>query len=208
MHALSSCFVLGYHGCSLDTAHKLVLREEKFRPSSNDYDWLGSGIYFWLEDPRRACEWACSNMRNQQDKPAVVGAVIDLGICLDLTTRSGIESIRTAYETLKMLMPSGRKLPVNSKASPNDGDRLIRRLDCAVINMTCDLIEKRGGRVDTVKGVFLEGEPAYGGTEIRQKTHTQIAVRNPECIRGIFIPPVSDFGEDVAEKFPCAAGSI
>ncbi len=51
MHRLSTSFVLGYHGCEAAVAEKL-LAGEPFKASSNDYDWLGPGIYFWK--PTRA----------------------------------------------------------------------------------------------------------------------------------------------------------
>lgn len=43
--------MLGYHGCSAETAEK-VLKGEKFEISRNPYDWLGEGIYFWEANPR------------------------------------------------------------------------------------------------------------------------------------------------------------
>lgn len=52
MHALSASFILGYHGCDEAVAEK-VLAGEDFKPSDNDYDWLGSGIYFWEANPQR-----------------------------------------------------------------------------------------------------------------------------------------------------------
>jgi hypothetical protein len=191
MHDLASCFVLGYHGCSWQVARRLLLRQDVFRRSENDYDWLGHGIYFWLENPKRACEWAKRQIasRDQGGRPAVVGAVIDLGNCLDLTTEAGIEAIQAGYEALRAIHArQGLPLPENASAGPNDQDRLIRRLDCAVINMTCKLLESEGMPVDTVKGMFTEGGPAYEGGGIMRHTHTQIAVRNPACIRGIFLP--------------------
>lgn len=39
---------------------------------------------------------------------------------------------------------------------------------------------------DTVKGVFVEGEQAYPGSGFSDKTHIQIAVRNPKMIKGVF----------------------
>lgn len=38
--------VIAYHGCDVETAERL-LSGEPFKPSQNDYDWLGEGIYFW-----------------------------------------------------------------------------------------------------------------------------------------------------------------
>lgn len=49
--------VIGYHGCTKAFARKLMLEEaaiEGWRPSENDWDWLGHGIYFWEHSPARA----------------------------------------------------------------------------------------------------------------------------------------------------------
>ena len=159
---------------------------------------MGHGIYFWLENPRCACEWARRRAQHQEDFiPAVVGAVINLGNCLDLTTSAGIESVKLGYLALKGdYAECGAPLPKNSWAHEQDGDRLIRRLDCAVINKTCKLLEKNGTPVDTVKGIFTEGDWAFPGACIHERTHTQICVRNPECILGVFYPRREALGED------------
>jgi hypothetical protein len=53
-------------------------------------DWLGTGIYFWENSARRALDWAKfakehpKFTRTQVRHPFVVGAIIDLGNCLDL----------------------------------------------------------------------------------------------------------------------------
>ena len=81
MHRLSSCFVLGYHGCDTDVGEQL-LAGEAFQPSDNDYDWLGPGIYVWEANPRRGLEFATEAMRRRGSgisQPFVIGAVIDLG---------------------------------------------------------------------------------------------------------------------------------
>ena len=49
--------VIAYHGCHSDTADR-VLAGEPFVLSSNPYDWLGTGIYFWEYGPDRAWDWA------------------------------------------------------------------------------------------------------------------------------------------------------
>ncbi len=41
---------------------------------------------------------------------------------------------------------------------------------------------------DPVRGVFTEGKSAYSGAGIFKKTHTQICIRNPNCINGFFLP--------------------
>ena len=59
-----------------------------FQPSDNDYDWLGPGIYFWEANPQRGFEFAREDSKRKGStvsKPFVIGAVIELGLCLDLT---------------------------------------------------------------------------------------------------------------------------
>ena len=38
---------LGFHGCEKQLAMEILLQKKDFHQSTNDYDWLGSGIYFW-----------------------------------------------------------------------------------------------------------------------------------------------------------------
>ena len=176
---------LYYHGCEAEVGES-VLAGEAMKPSERPYDWLGSGIYFWENDPLRALEWA----RSKADvaDPFIIGAVVALGKCLDLTTRESHKNLENAYESLmEASQESGLELPVNKKANPNDDDYLMRYLDRAVINHLHKLNETEG-RVsyDTVRGLFPEGDPVYPGALFRDKTHVQIAVRNPECILGVF----------------------
>jgi hypothetical protein len=103
MHELSSSFVLGYHGCDQEVAEQL-LNNIPFLPSHNDYDWLGSGIYFWEANPQRGLEFANELADRSPEfikNPTVVGAVLDLGYCLDLTTSSGLRA------KFPLLCPSG-----------------------------------------------------------------------------------------------------
>ena len=46
--------VIGYHGTRRETARKIINHETKFKSSSNEYDWLGHGIYFWEHAPQQA----------------------------------------------------------------------------------------------------------------------------------------------------------
>src|SRR6266516_1241891 len=72
--------VVGYHGCSRETAER-ILAGERFIPSRRSYDWLGEGIYFWEYGPYRAYEWAEGKHR---ENAAVLGATIRLGRCVNL----------------------------------------------------------------------------------------------------------------------------
>lgn len=165
---------------------------EQFVQSTNEYDWLGHGIYFWEANPRRGLDYARELSRNPRTSskvthPAVVGAVIDLGLCLDLTTTAGIERVRVAYAVLKSIVERAtppRKLPDNNK------DGLRRSLDCAVINLLHTLINEAGeSSFDSVKGVFYEGKEIYPDSGFYEKTHIQVCIRNPLCIKGVFRVP-------------------
>lgn len=186
MHDLNTTFVLGYHGCDAGVAEKL-LKGETFRKSENDYDWLGHGIYFWESNPKRGFAFAReakARKLSRIEKPAVVGAVIDLGLCLDLLAQSGIERVKSAYaEMSKLYSAAGTRLPINASGR----DLLLRRLDCAVIE-TLHALRKRAGEppIDSVRGVFVEGDPIYENSGFNDKTHIQICVRNPSCIKGVF----------------------
>lgn len=114
-------------------------------------------------------------------EPFVVGAIIALGLCLDLTTPSGLEWVKIAYDSLvDVTRAAGLELPSNSK------DDLRRDLDCAVLRRLHTIPEAQSlPSIDTVKGVFTEGNAAYPGSGFREKTHIQIAVRNARCIKGV-----------------------
>jgi hypothetical protein len=184
LHRLSSAFVLGYHGCDRRVGERL-LRGKPFRPSNNEYDWLGPGIYFWEANPQRGLDFAQEIARRKPAsirEPFVIGAVLELGLCLDLTTTAGIEWVRIAYDSLAKSATAGSvSLPSNS------ADGLRRNLDCAVIRRLHSILETQGlPAVDTVKGVFTEGKPLYPGAGFDEKTHIQIVVRNQRCIKGVF----------------------
>ena len=41
---------------------------------------------------------------------------------------------------------------------------------------------------DSVRGIFIEGRAAYEGAGFADKSHIQVAVRNPGAIIGYFLP--------------------
>lgn len=186
MHHLSTSFVLAYHGCDRDLGEGLLSGAKSFKPSNNDYDWLGPGVYFWESNPQRALEFAREKFKRGEEirKPFVVGAVVDLGLCLDLTTKDSIENLRAAHGTLLRTIPAGGPLPVNGP------ELWRRRLDCAVIKFL-HLIRQNPevAPIDTVRGIFTEGKPIYDGSAFLEKTHVQIAVVNLSCIKAVFRVP-------------------
>lgn len=191
MSRLSTSFVLGYHGCDARVGRRAVHDGATILKSERDFDWLGPGAYFWQSDPVRAREWADWKVeRGDYETAAVVGAVIDLGNCLDLTTRGDVELVRSAYYSFaEFNLRAGLSMPSNrsSRGHP-DEDRTLRFLDCAVIRHLHGLIRAMSGRepFDTVRGMFQEGGDAYPGSGFGLKSHVQIAVLNPDCIKGVF----------------------
>ena len=187
--------VLGFHGCDQSVAEKVLnSSEEHLIPSENDYDWLGDGIYFWLNDPQRAYEWACqTNKRNPKKvkKPYVIGAVIDVGLCLNFCERESILLLQKSYA---MLNESFNTLGLDiqtqmiNRAPDKGGFNLIRPLDCAVIKNLHSMVAEKDIFFDTVYGYFQEGEDAFLNAGIKEKSHVQVCVRNTNCIKGYFLP--------------------
>lgn len=191
MHNLSTTFVLGYHGCERSVAESLLNGTTNFTASQNDWDWLGWGIYFWEANPLRGLEFAEEqSARGKLRDPFVVGAVIDLGYCLDLTSSTGIAAVKAAYANfVEVTEKAGKPVPKNHGGP----DALLRELDCAVINHLHQIRASAQPPLqpfDSVKGVFLaEGGQIYEGSGFYNKTHIQICIRNSSCIKGVFRVP-------------------
>jgi len=183
--------VIAYHGCDAAVRDRVIQRGGVLQMSRNDYDWLGQGIYFWEHGPERALEWAKGQKeRGRIGKPAVLGAVLNLGQCFDLLDAANTDVLSRAHPRFcKSMTAGGKEIPKNEPLHPKDRDNLLRRLDCAVINWAIDQLEKQFGvTYHSVRGVFQEGELAYPESGIRRRSHIQIAVRHPACIVGYFLP--------------------
>ena len=96
-----------------------------------------------------------------------MGALVYPGLCLNLTDYGVIEELRAAYEVLKT-RATGKGMPMNS--SPKNGVLLLRRLDCAVIEMLHQLRRQAGlDSYDTVFGVFDEGDVVIRGRASKKR---------------------------------------
>ncbi|MDR0954530.1 MAG: hypothetical protein LBM20_04015 [Rikenellaceae bacterium] len=178
MYSKRPYFIFGFHGCEKSVRDKIVSNQERMKRSENSYDWLGSGFYFWENDHDRALQFAKEKGFND---PAVLGACIDLGNCLDLLEFHQRQRLKDAYNQLKTSCEiGGITLPENST------DLMRRKLDCAVVKTHVE--NQTAPKVDSVRGVFWEGEILYPGAGLKEKNHIQICVRNPDCIKAFFIP--------------------
>lgn len=185
-HRLNASFILGYHGCDREVGRKLI-DGIRFKHSKNPYDWLGHGVYFWEANPIRALSFIkdVKKRKGQSDRNvAVVGAVIDMGYCLDLLSESSINLLKDAFVSFRGLMrKAGEPMPKNEGGH----DLMLRKLDCAVVNyLHASRNEEGKPSFQTVRGLFTEGKPAFVGSGFQKKTHIQICVRRSANIKGVF----------------------
>lgn len=127
--------------------------------------------------------------RGRIQEPAVIGAVIDLGFCMDMTDSNYLDFLKEAYNVCAIRYQDARQPLPENKIIGNSNDKILRRLDCAVIQIAHELAKKYGGRdFDSVKGVFWEGVELYPNAGFREKNHIQLCICNPNCIKGYFLP--------------------
>mgnify|MGYP005867451641 CR=1 FL=1 len=124
----------------------------------------------------------------QKIEPYAIGAIIDLGNCLDLTESVSLRIVKESYKYLAFMNEiSETPMPVNESGFTGDDDLIKRYLDCAVIHNVHALREEEELEpFSTVRAPFTEGKELFTGSKIQSKTHIQICVREPARIRGIF----------------------
>jgi len=101
--------ILAFHGTDESIAEAVLSGKQHLKSSRNSYDWLGHGIYFWEYSPQRAREFAEEAAKHPRRSsgiirnPAVVGAVIDPGTCLNLLEASALDKLKQAYQIIQLL---------------------------------------------------------------------------------------------------------
>jgi len=206
MYSKRSNLIIGFHGCDINVANEIISGKGQMLPSTNDYDWLGNGMYFWENNYNRALLFAeeqkeralYKGKSKKVETPAVIGAVIDLGFCLDLLESQNLMILKSSYDTLKLFTEQENLSLPQNKISKENEDLLIRHLDCAVIE-NVHSINKENKLIpyDSVRGVFWEGKDLYPNAGFKEKNHIQICIRNPNCIKGFFIPLQRDFNHQI-----------
>ena len=194
--------ITGFHSCDKEVGLKILNGEEELNPSDNPWDWLGPGVYFWEQNPGRALEYAVEVAKGHQKNngaiktPFVIGAIIELGNCLNLIEPKSINIVKEAHTSLEQIIrQSGEDMPVNK--GPN------RKLDCAVIKYVHQS-NKEGGlaQYDTIRSSFLEGTQIYPGSNFTDRLHIEICVLNPDLIKGYFLPkPIEEFNPYLKNLF-------
>lgn len=193
LYESQASFIIGFHGCDESVGEAILNgKVPHLKPSTNEYDWLGHGIYFWEGNPQRALDFATQsagggkNSKGSIKEPFVLGAIIDLKHCLDLLDSSGLQQVADSYSLLKKTFDTlGFDLPENS-----GGEDLTRRfLDCAVVDSLHQYRKDEGlESYDSVRAAFFEGSDLYQNAGFKRQNHIQICVRNHACIKGYFRP--------------------
>ncbi len=155
----------------------IEIMKSGFKPSNNDYDWLGAGVYFWQDAPIRAKQWAQFVYPQQ---PAVIKSLIHLDNCIDLLDVGWVSPIRALYNRfVDDYRISNLPLPTQSP-----GRSKAHRLDCALFDYAVKSINRSSHQeIETIRSVFVEGENIYPNSAIYDLGHVQIAVRNTELIK-------------------------
>lgn len=169
---------VGYHGTSAAAAGAIL--ERGFVASANEYDWLGDGTYFFQDAPLRAYEWAL----RLHDEPRVLACVITLDGCMDLLDIGWFAFLNEAFDGyLARCKRLGIELPTQTRGA--------HRLDRAVINYAVDLLAADGFPIRAVRGAFAEGRSAFPQSALLDRSHVQIAARDPTVILDIQDVPAS-----------------
>jgi hypothetical protein len=191
MYTARPGLLIGFHGCEKSVRDSIVSASSELKASRNGYDWLGEGFYFWENNYERALQFAQNPPGKKPYKsPSVLGATLDLGYCLDLLDAKYLELAKESYNNIALSTntTNERKLPSNRSVGGSK-DKLLRELDCAVIeNLHSMQRQIHLKPFDSVRGVFIEGNELYPDAGFHDKSHIQICIRNPNCIKGFFIP--------------------
>lgn len=192
MYSSKPAYVFGFHGLDETVGRRVLNNKTELRHSSNSYDWLGHGVYFWENSLERARQYAIEDSQRKDTKiktPFVIGAIIDLGNCLDLLDKKSLDFLLYSYQEMALALEEADKiLPTNAPFGTNDFDFKKRDLDCAVIRYAVELAKADNTPFDSVRAAFWEGEPLYPNAGFKTHNHIQLSVMNPNCIKGLFLP--------------------
>lgn len=202
MYSTRPGLLIGFHGCDKSRQQALLANSDVIPISDKPFDWLGHGMYFWENNYDRAFEWAKDKeAKGKITEASVIGAVLDLSYCCDLQETQYIKMLATYYRLMKLEHEALKKdLPINKNlATDPHNDKVMRFLDCATIEFMHGKIREQVKKdmdrdgyskyklFDSVRGMFTEGGPAFDGAGFQAKSHTQICIRNPNCIKGFFL---------------------
>jgi hypothetical protein len=194
--------IIGFHSCAREVGLNVLNGRSQLKPSNNIWDWLGEGIYFWEQNPKRALEYSIESAREKQfnkipiKTPLVLGAIIELGNCLNLIEPESITVLRESYKGLEQIYrEAGKQMP------KNEADN--RKLDSAVFkHLHKSRKENSKLAYETIRCAFAEGQPIYPGANFTSRLHIEICVLNPILVKGYFLPfPLEEYNPYLRKEF-------
>jgi hypothetical protein len=160
------------------------------RQSGGRFGWLGDGVYFWEYAPKQAWWWTRDQRKNVN--PAVVGAMIRLGNCLDLLDPENVRWLKSVHDDMiEKSRRAGIPVPKNVRDK--------RNLDCAILNWVYSLSDDTAMPVETCRGVYVPTDKAkrvWRGSWIYEEAHIQVCVRSQENILALWhVRPDGRYGK-------------
>ncbi len=194
--------VFGFHSCDREVGLSVLNGKYGLNPSLNSYDWPGEGVYFWEQNPGRALEYAIECANGDQKfsgaikNPFVLGAIINLGNCLNLLESKSAPILQNAYDGLRLTkLTAGALMPKNKGAN--------RQLDCGVIQyLHQSNKETNNPSYDTIRSSFNEGDKVYPDSTFTTRLHIEVCVKNTNMIIGYYLLlPVEKYNPYLADNF-------
>jgi hypothetical protein len=102
MYPAKPGLLIAFHGCEEAIRDAVVSDKVMLKASQNKYDWLRTGFYFWEGNYARALDFATHPPGKKKiERPAVLGAVIELKYCLDLMDGECIDMVKNSFYNLR-----------------------------------------------------------------------------------------------------------
>ncbi|MDR3571702.1 MAG: hypothetical protein P4L81_05940 [Candidatus Pacebacteria bacterium] len=143
-----------------------------------DWDWLGTGVYFWVENYRMAELWGKKIEREnvKNEKSMILKCQIGLGECLNLADRGNVWPFSKFCKQLSEIdeFANFKKNMPGGTGHPLEGESVYRHFDHRLID---EYDSALGVHFDTILGVFENGKPIVDGSDIYRYNSVQLAVR-------------------------------
>lgn len=198
-----------YHGTTTKIADQ-IFSDRHFKFSKNEYDWLGSGVYFYQEAPLKALAWAQKfsiDSENRGTTPAVIEVEFDLSKVFDLFKPENFEFLRIVDQKYSvsdrqrtqkrpvLRTHEGNRFRVFHNASLAEAEKPgANFIDCTLINKALQLLREMNQEYDCVRHFFWEGQELYKGSYFYDHSNIQL------CVIGAI--GVLDFGDPIFRGEP------
>lgn len=180
--------VLAYHGTTR-TAAASIMAGNPIRQSTNGWDWLGPGIYFWQDAPEMAAAWAQKIHSGQE--VSVLEVEISLDRCFDLldVKQAALDLLKEAWEDVRRTCESsGTPVPRQVPFEVNNG-RCVRpagwgnnRADCEMFRSLIAATRFLPSPFRSIRSAFLEGEGIHASSFVFDMAHVQLCVLDQSAI--------------------------